>query len=346
MAEASENRKQANMGRRLVLGVVFGIVVYAGILIWLDADSILKALRKVAPATIFAALGLAFANYLIRFIKWERYRKLLSIEMDGGTSFLIYMSGFSMGITPGKMGEVFKSWLIKRLNGTPIHHSAPIVIAERYTDLLGYLILMAIGGLRALPEYQWVFWVTLAACVGALFLAGSPRFSEFVAKTLSRTPFLWRLSGKVRGSFASTRILLAPKEVIMPTLLSVISWGCECVAFWLIADALLEQDVDFLFCVFAYAFSAVAGAVAIIFPGGLGITEYAGGSLLRRHYQVLMPAAGASTEALKQAAQVKAAAAMILTRLCTLWFAVLLGLIATALFRLRYGKADTAEESD
>ena len=57
-----------------------------------------------------------------------------------------------MSITPGKMGEVFKSWLLKKRTGTPIHASAPIVVAERFTDLLGYLILVAIGGIRTLPE--------------------------------------------------------------------------------------------------------------------------------------------------------------------------------------------------
>ena len=41
----------------------------------------------------------------------------------------------------------------------------------------------------------------------------------------------------------------------------------------------------------------------------------------------------------------KAAAAVILARLCTLWFAVGLGCIATALFTRRFGRIDDSELS-
>jgi uncharacterized protein (TIRG00374 family) len=322
------------MGRRLMLGVLFGVVVYAGIVLWADQDRILEALEDFPIYLIPLALALSFANYVIRFLKWERYRRLLAIDLDRKTSFLVYLAGFSMGVTPGKMGEVFKSWLIRKVNGTPISYSAPIVVAERYTDLLGYLILVAIGGLATLPKYQWVFWTTLALCGVALVLVGSEGFARLVTRGVAKAPFVWRLAPKVERSFESTRVLLAPKQLFFPTAISVVSWGCECTAFWLIADALSVGDLSFLFAVFAYAFSAVAGAVLIVFPGGLGVTEYAGGTLLRREYMRIDPGL------VQDAAQANAASAVLLTRLCTLWFAVAVGLLATAVFRSRFGQVD------
>ncbi len=329
------------MTRRLMTGVLFGIVVYVGMIIISDYELILEALRDFPLYIIPIALLLATTNYVLRFFKWERYRKLLEIDLDKKTSFLIYLAGFSMGVTPGKMGEVFKSWLIRKVNGTRISYSAPIVLAERYTDLLGYLILVAIGGLATMPEYQWVFWATLGLCAVALVLIGSERFARIVTKGVSKTPYFWRVSKKVERSFATTRILLAPKELLFPTVLSVVSWGCECTAFWLIANGMIDGEVDFLFAVFAYAFSAVAGAVLIIFPGGLGITEYTGGTLLRQEYTGLLG------DGAMELARSKAAGAIILTRFCTLWFAVIVGLVATALFRRHYGNVDSMEsESD
>jgi len=338
--------------RRLFLGIAFGILIYAGVAIWIGVESFRSALAKFPWALLPVAMGLSFTNYLIRFVKWERYRKLLGIQLDRRTSFEVYMAGFSMGITPGKMGEVLKSWLIKKINGTPIHHSAPIVIAERVTDLLGYLLLVAIAGLATLPEYQWVFWSVLAVCAVMIALAGSQSFSQLVYRVIKRTPFFWRLAPKVQGSFQSTRVLLSPREIVLPTLTSMLSWGCECVGFWLIARAMAPGgELSFSFAVFAYAFSAVAGALLILFPGGIGPTEGFLGSLLRRQIEPGFTAghpglAGLTGTALQEAprelARASAGAAVLLTRICTLWFGVGVGLIFLARFRRRFGELEEA----
>jgi uncharacterized protein (TIRG00374 family) len=326
------------MGRRVLFGVLLGVAVYAGILFWVDLDDFRAALAGFSPTLVLAACGLSFANYVIRFAKWQRYLKLLRIELSLRTSFLIYLAGFSMGVTPGKMGEVFKSWMIRRVTGTPIHKSAPIVVAERVTDLLGYLILVAVGGIATVPEYQWVFWTTLLFCAVGIALAGSHGFSELVSRAVARTPYLWRYKAKVRGSFESTRVLLSPREIWWPTAISVVSWGCECTGFWLIADGLTEADFPFLYAVFAYAFSAVAGAVAIVFPGGLVITEGSLGTLTRRKIMEIAPSMGMAD------ARSLAAGATLIARACTLWFGVAVGVVATMIFQRRYGEIDMAKD--
>ena len=333
------------MGRRLTGGVLLGVLLYAGIAVWADLDELQASLTRFPLWPVPAALGLAFLNYCIRFLKWQRYLALLEIEVDRGTSFLIFLSGMSMSVTPGKMGEVFKSWLLRRVSDTPIHQSAPIVVAERFTDLLGYLILVAIGGIATLPEYTWIFWATLGLCGLVLVLAGSRRTARITYKVFSRAPYFWRLASRIEGSFASVRVLLAPRQIVLPTLLSVIGWGLECLGFWLIASALVEGAVEPLFCVFAYAFSAVAGAVAIVAPGGLVITEGLLGTLLRRRYEpVLAVSLELGGETLRKVARAKAAGAVILVRLCTLWFAVAVGLVATWVFTRRFGEPEELAE--
>jgi len=347
----------SSLARRLLAGLAFGILLYAGVAIWIGLDRFREALASFPWPLLPVAMGLSSANYLIRFIKWERYRTLLGVELDRRTSFHIYLAGFSMGVTPGKMGEVLKSWLIKKVTGHSIHHTAPIVVAERVTDLLGYLLLVAIGGLATLPEYQWVFWIVLAACGSIIALAGSRSLPRVVARLLAHTPYLWRLAPKVQGSFDSTRILLSPRELILPSLTSMLSWGCECVGFWLIARSFAPAgELPFLFAVFTYAFSAVAGAVLILFPGGIGPTEGFLGTLLRRRFQPALAAdqptlLGLEGEALGVArlelARASAGAAVLLTRIATLWFGVAVGLIALGRFRKRFGELeeDAFEES-
>ena len=325
-----------NFSRRLFGGVLLGVLVYFGIVMWNGAGKILQALSNLPLWVLPAACALSLCNYVIRFWKWQRYLDLLGIKVERRASWLVYLSGFALSVTPGKLGEVFKSWLLKRLAGTPISTSAPIVIAERFTDLLAYLILIALGGIASYPEFQWVFWLTLALCGVGLALAGSRTFARLAARVLKRTPYFWRLSEKVEVSFESTRTLLAPREIVLPTLISVVGWGLECSGFWLIANALGgEAHISFLAAVFAYALGAVAGAVLIIFPGGLGMTEFSIGKVLREQYST----AGITLEI----ARTQATTAVLLTRLCTLWFAVFLGLIATSVFTKLYGEVSDQE---
>ncbi len=333
--------------QRLRTVLVLGVVLYLGIALYANVDELERALAAMPLWVVPAALALAFFNYCIRFLKWQHYLRLLEVDIDRDPSFLIYMAGMSMSVTPGKMGEVFKSFLLKQVRGTPVHRTAPIVIAERFTDLLGYLILVAIGGLSSYPEYAWIFWSTLGACIVGLLLSGSHRFARLIYRLFTRLPYLWRLAPRIEGSFESTRVLLAPRQILFPTLVSVIGWGAECLAFWLIADSLVPGAVPLLFAIFTFAFSAVAGALAVVAPGGLGVTEYLLGNLLGRRYAAALgDQLALSGDALVTTARATAAGALIVARLCTLWFAVVCGLVALSVFTRRYGAPADEPDSD
>lgn len=317
------------LGRRLVLGLVLGLVLYAGMVLWADVDGIRAALAEIDLWVFPAAMGLSFTNYLVRFPRWERYRGLVGIRMPRGTSLLVYLSGLALTVSPGKMGEALKSWLVRSIDGTPLHRSAPIVLAERFTDLLGFVVLLAIGGLSTVPEYAWIFWATLVLCAAGLAIVGSPRAGEALCARIEGLPLLRAAAAPLRGALESARTLLRPRELVLPTLLATAGWGLECTAFWLVANELCGGGVPLAFATYAFALSAVAGAVLIIFPGGLGVTEGTLTALLDGRYRALGIAAGA--------ARAKAASATIVIRLCTLWFAVGVGLVAFALFRRRHG---------
>ena len=310
--------------RRMLFGVVLGLVVYAAIALWADLPGIAVAVRDVEWWLLPAAMGLSFANYLVRFLRWERYRTLLGVTMDRWTSFRIHLSGLALTVTPGKMGEAFKSWLIREVDGTPVSRTAPIVVAERFTDLLGFLVLIAVGGLATAPEYAWVFWATLGGCAVLLAGLGSERAGALGVRLLTRLPLVGRVAPKVETALASTRQLMAPRELLLPTIAATLGWALECTAFWLLADA-LTPGVPWLFAVFVFALSAVAGAVAIVFPGGLGLTEGLMIGLLRERYLALGVAL--------KTANARATAATLLVRLCTLWFAMILGLMTLSLHR-------------
>jgi len=319
--------------RRLQRGIVVALIaaacLYTVFALSTDAESVMQSIARFPKGLIVAAMALSFGNYLVRFVRWRLYCARLCIALDLRTSFTIHLAGLAFTVSPGKMGEAFKSLLVRRVNGTPVHVSAPIVLAERFTDLLGFLLLIAAGGL-GLPEGQaWIVWCTLALCAVLFLFVTSQRAQSATLRLASRTSFGRKIAPRIEGALSSARTLLHWRALFVPTLIAAAGWSLECIGFQLVASAFVPGGVPFLFAVSTYALSSVAGAVAFVFPGGLGVTEASMGTLLRRRYL----AAGLSPET----AASSAVSATILIRFATLWFAVGVGVVALLAFRRRHG---------
>ena len=110
----------------------------------------------------------------------------------------------------------------------------------------------------------------------------------------------------------------SPGLLAIATTISVVAWGAEALAFYWMLDW-LGADISLSFAVFVYSLSMLGGALSFL-PGGLGGAEAIMVSLLL-FKGMTMPSAIAAT---------------VFIRLATLWFAVVIGLIA--LIRSRHGE--------
>ena len=129
-----ERAEAPGLRRRVLVAVVLGLAVYAALALWADLDGLGEALRAIPWWAPLAACSLSLTNYLVRFPRWQRYLALTGSEVRGWSSLRIYLAGLSLTVSPGKVGEAMKSWLLRAEDGTPIARSAPIVLAERLTE--------------------------------------------------------------------------------------------------------------------------------------------------------------------------------------------------------------------
>jgi uncharacterized protein (TIRG00374 family) len=95
-----------------------------------------------------AAIGLSLANYVVRFARWQLYLRFQQVEVPVSSSALVFGAGLSLAITPAKLGELVKSYLLREMHGIPATQTAPVVVAERVTDLVALLVLAVIGAPR------------------------------------------------------------------------------------------------------------------------------------------------------------------------------------------------------
>ncbi len=267
-----------------------------------------------------AACALAFGNYVLRYLKWEFYLSRLDIRGVGKVdSFLTFLSGFVLTVTPGKVGEVFKSLVLFETYGVPVARTAPIVVAERVTDLIGVIALIVLG---SLGFSGGLFWAGAGSVVVAtlLIVIASRSLSLRLIGLVERMPGrLGKVAPRLHEAYDSLAVLVAPRNLLVPTVLSIGAWSLECLALWVILRGFAESTSVAL-CFFFYATSTLAGALVPV-PGGLGVTE---GALQGQMMEV--GHVGAS----------EATAAMILVRFATLWFAVLVGFLALSALKRRH----------
>jgi uncharacterized protein (TIRG00374 family) len=305
--------------RRLLLGVLVGVLLYGGIVAYSGYRHIQAVLSEFHWSAFAMALGLASANYVLRFAKWQYYLRRLGVtHVAPGHSALIFLSGFVLTITPGKLGEVFKSAVLARTHGVPMEKTAPIVVAERLTDVIAIVVLVVLGSLGFRGSWYWALLGGAAVLVGLVLISW-----ESPARWLFGALGKWRrLAGwgpRLARAHESLRIVASPRALGVPVVLSIVGWGLEGLALHLLLAGFGHAPA-LSFSVFFYATATLAGALIPV-PGGLGVTE----AII---HEQLVHVAGAPEPV--------ATACMILIRLATLWWAVLVGFAALGWLRLAF----------
>jgi uncharacterized protein (TIRG00374 family) len=317
-----------NLLRRVLAVTFVGVLLYGLFAVYTGVQQIGSSLSRFHAVALLAALSLACFNYLLRFAKWQYYLAQLDIRgVPWLDSLLVFLTGFVLTITPGKVGEVFKSAVLAKTHGIAMERTASIVIADRLTDVIGVVLLIVAGGATFPKGLPWAVAGVVAVSVGLLFILWQTPARTLCDRLEARGGKLGGAVPKLRHALDSLRVLARPSVLVVPALLSVCAWGAEGTALYVLLRG-FEQQVTLPLAAIVYASATLAGALVPV-PGGLGIVE----SLLR-----------AGLLEWGHVEQGPATAAMILVRLATLWWAVVVGFLALFVLRLRFKKELT--ESD
>ncbi len=302
--------------RRLLTGLAFGIAVLAGLLVFADVRAVLPILARFPWPLVPLVLTLTMGNYLLRFVKWELFLRWVGVHhLPRTTSLSIFLAGFAMSITPGKVGEWIKALLVAKLARAPMAPVVPVVAIERLTDGIAMVVLgLASAVLGTGWGWQPLVLLGVLVLVG-LWLVQQERVVIPLLRLAERVPFVGKRTDAIMTIYEAARQLLAWRRLLLVSGLSIVSWSLECAAlFFILVGFGLSPDGQLAaVATFALSVASIAGALSLL-PGGLGAAEASIAGLLL----VLRPGIGAPV----------AAAATVAIRLGTLWFGVLVGVIA------------------
>jgi uncharacterized protein (TIRG00374 family) len=317
---------------KIVLSLIFGVLVIAVMSLVADVGQLRVTLSQFNWALMPIILLLTLCNYGLRFIKWQYYLRLIGVQnLSTLDSAGIFYSSFTMVLTPGKVGELLKSYMLRRISTVPIARSAPLIMAERMTDGLAMVILAALG-LALIPAGWPILALTLVAALGGtLIIQHRPTAERILALGERVGPLAGRVH-HLREFYESSYEILRPRPFGLAVLCGLISWSCECFAFYLVLLGLgLPPSWTLLIAATAIlALSTLIGAASML-PGGLGVAD---ASIIG-----LLLAVVASPLMTRDVA----VAASLLIRFATVWFGVGIGAVVVLLFWRRFSGFGEAE---
>jgi uncharacterized protein (TIRG00374 family) len=310
-------RGARRLSRGIVLVTILAIAVSALVVAWGDAPAVLATLARFPPILILPVVLLTIWNYTLRWLRWNYYLRVLGVvDVSRSASALVFLSGFAMGLTPGKSGELTKSYWLREIAGAeraPLARTAPIVFAERLVDGIAMLLLATSGLISFRFGAIALLGVAALACV-ALGLIQARPLVHWLLELMKTHPRLSRAAGLVETMYESARELLTWPRLALAVGVGVVSWGGECLALYVILLGLgASPSLELLNqATFALAAGSLVGSASLL-PGGIGAAE---GTVAA----VLDLVAGQPRDV--------AAAATLLIRVCTLWFGVSLGAVS------------------
>lgn len=345
--------------RRIVLILVVAVVVIviglAGAKVIAETVRLARSSGVMDLAFILGLLPIAVASYGMRVLRWHFLARQVVPGLRLRVSAPAQIIGFAFSATPGRVGEVYKVKLLEDATGIPAARILPVVVVERLVDLVGFSLVLIVGGLVAATRGNAAglvdfasrhAWEGLAVGLGLVAVAGASaalasrgrRSRWSLGSASSRSGFaLTRFEDVVRRLPLSARVLtivsqlrVGGRQVLNPRSLALV---VMCVSLGRVGDSIILWQISRaighpLSLPVAMLIFGTAGVVggATFSPGGLGAAEAALVGMLVAHG---LPFEEAMLGALG-------------TRALTFWLWVVLGLTVLVLgyvARLRPGRA-------
>jgi glycosyltransferase 2 family protein len=327
---------------RIFLGLALALAIYIVLLVALDSSGQLTgevgAYLQEFPLWLVIPLSITqIAAGFFRFLIWNYYLGVIGArdKISVFDSAVIFVSSFTMVVSPGKAAELLKSVFLKMKTGVLIARSAPIVIAERVMDGIAVIITMTLallfaGEILALGDFldlSRVIVFSSAALIGlGLVVIQIAPLAYFFLNLTGKMPYVKRLQKPLTEFYESSREVFNLKHVIpmtffglgvylssTATMLAVLQgFGFE------ITWALVLQSL------FTVGMTSAVGALSFV-PNGAGISEFTTYGVMTT---IVMPFYPAMTPGM-------IAAVALIHGFFHKWFRVLVGMGVALIFRNR-----------
>src|SRR5688572_672488 len=176
------------------------IALFAGRVDWSEAGATIAGSNILL---VGCALVVYYATFPLRAVRWARLLREGGAEVGWRDLLRILLLGWFVNcLVPAKLGDLYRSYLVKRRFGISLSRTVGVVVAERLLDLFVLFGLLIVGGYiafgRTVVLDLGVLYLS-AAVLGVLIVVGlvamyalAPRLERFYPAELRRISRLFR----------------------------------------------------------------------------------------------------------------------------------------------------------
>ena len=259
------------LDNRLILILIAVVGIYAVFLFTSDYNIISEKISNFKVNYLPLILFLVSASWVPLIIKWHFLLKNSEVDVPLTKSILVYLSGLAFEITPGHIGVLMKSQILKTSSNIPRTKTAAIVLVEKVYDLIGAILASAMGIIILGLDFYLIIIAILVLTIVFFIIYYRPA-SKLFLKRITKTKFF---SKYVENISEFDKIVQKSTNVKVATiciLLAVTYWFIVSTAVYYTLIGFDINILDYLKVLSIYAISILLGAISFI-PGGVGITE-------------------------------------------------------------------------
>ena len=269
---------------RTIISFALAIVILVFIFTRLDinpADT-WSTMLTANPFMLLLGFLIYYSAFWLRGLRWRQLIHNVGLDKDksvnlpnvNGLVEIIYLSWFVDCIVPAKLGDAYRSYLLKRNSGVSFSSTIGTILAERVIDLLVLFGLLAasftlVGQRLSSNSKSGDFDLGLVMLVGALMvialivgLVGLRFFGDLLLRFVP---------GKYKEKFTSFQqgILLSFKRRSLPVLLgyTILIWLCEAGRLFFVTRSLDAHAVTISAVIFIALLSSLLTTLPLT-PGG------------------------------------------------------------------------------
>ena len=259
------------LDNRIILILIAAVGIYAIFLFISDYNIISEKISNFKINYLPLILFFVSASWIPLIIKWHFLLKNSEVDIPLTKSIAVWFAGISFEITPGHVGVLMKSQILKTSSNIPRTKTAPIVLVEKVYDLIGAFLASIIGIIILGLDPYLIIIVILVLATIFFFMYYRPAaelFFNLITKTKFFSKYVENLSEFHEIIQKSTNVKVATICII----LAITYWFLISVAVYYTLIAFDIDILDYFKVLSIYATSSLLGAISFI-PGGIGITE-------------------------------------------------------------------------
>ena len=298
------------LDNRLILVLVAVVGIYAIFLFLSDFSIISEKISNFKINYLPVIILFVSVSWIPLIIKWHLLLKNCEIDIPLKKSIAVWFAGVAFEITPGHIGALMKSQILKTSSNIPRTKTVPIIIVEKVYELIGAILASVIGIIILGMEFYLII-IAISGLVVIFFFMYHKPASELFFNRITKLKFFTKYVENLSEFYEIAKKSTNVKAATICILLALTYWFMVSAAAYYTLIAFDVNILDYLKVLAIYTTSSLLGAISFI-PGGIGITE-------------------GSITGLFTLNGIDVSAALILSvmiRVLTLWYTVGVGFIA------------------